>query len=122
MGLSQREASARGIEIGTVHVSLADVDRARLESATDGYAEVIYDWQRKGRIVGATIVARHAGEMIGELSLAMTAGLTLSHLSATIHPYPTQSEVLKRAGDAYSRTRLTPRLKRFFEWWMRLWR
>ena len=59
--------------------------------------------------MGAAVVAAHAGEMIGELALAMTNGLGLAALSRTVHPYPTQAEVLRRLGDAWQKTRLTPR-------------
>jgi hypothetical protein len=57
------------------------------------------------------MVASHAGEMIGELSLAITAGLRVGMLSSTIHPYPTQSEAWKKLGDAWNRKRLTPRVR-----------
>src|SRR5437870_7035979 len=67
------------------------------------------------RTLGATLVAAHAGEMISELTLAMVGGLGLGKIAATIHPYPTQAEVVKRAGDAYNRTRLTPTVRRLFE-------
>ena len=78
---------------------------------------------RAGRdtILGATLVARHAGEMISEATLAMVAGAGLGTIASTIHPYPTQAEVFKRAGDAYRRTRLTPRIRRLFEVFLR-WR
>ena len=60
------------------------------------------------------MVARHAGDMISEITLAMVAGAGLGTLSKTIHPYPTQAEAIKKAGDAYNRTRLTPRVKSIF--------
>ena len=72
------------------------------------------------KILGATVVARHAGEMINEITLAMVAGLGLATLSQVIHPYPTQAEAIKQVGDAYNRTRLTPRVRgimsRWFAW------
>jgi hypothetical protein len=76
---------------------------------------------RKGsdRILGATIVARHAGEMINELTLAMTAGLGLSAIGKTIHPYPTRSEAVRKLADAYNRTRLTPFIKKVLTAWLR---
>ena len=61
--------------------------------------------------LGATVVSRHGGEMISELALAITNGLGASSLSSTVHPYPTRSEVWRRLGDSYQRTRLTPRVK-----------
>ena len=71
---------------------------------------------RKGghRIVGATIVARHAGEMINEVTLAMTAGIGLGRLASVVHPYPTQAEVIRQVGDLCDRTRLTPTVRKLF--------
>ena len=76
---------------------------------------------RKGtdKILGATIVARHAGEMINEFSLAITNGLGISAIARTIHPYPTQAEVIKRLADAYNRTRLTPFVKNLLSGWLK---
>jgi pyruvate/2-oxoglutarate dehydrogenase complex dihydrolipoamide dehydrogenase (E3) component len=71
------------------------------------------------RILGATLVATHAGDMISEISVAMAAGMGLGTLANVIHPYPTQAEAIRKAGDAYNRTRLTPRVKRLFAWWLR---
>lgn len=93
----------------TFTVPLEDVDRALLDGESEGFARVHAD--ERGRILGATVVARHAGEMIGEMSLAMTARLRLSDLARTVHPYPTQAEALKKLGDAWQRTRLTPRAR-----------
>ena len=70
------------------------------------------------KILGATIVASRAGDIISEITLAMTNGLGLSAVHKTIHPYPTQAEVVKRLGDAYNRTRLTPLLKTVMEKWL----
>ncbi|MCG8509304.1 MAG: pyridine nucleotide-disulfide oxidoreductase, partial [Rhodospirillales bacterium] len=67
------------------------------------------------KILGATLVSRHAGESISEVTLAMVAGVGLGTLAKTIHPYPTQAEVIKKVADAYSRTRLTPTVKTVFE-------
>lgn len=65
------------------------------------------------------IVASHAGEMINEFSLAMTAGLGLSAIGKTIHPYPTQAEGIRNLADSYNRTRLTPTVKRVLSAWLR---
>ena len=91
-----------------------DVDRAILEGDDEGFLKVHV---KKGsdEILGATLVSRHAGESISEITLAMTAGVGLGVLAKTIHPYPTQAEVIKRAADAYNRTRLTPTVKSIFE-------
>jgi pyruvate/2-oxoglutarate dehydrogenase complex dihydrolipoamide dehydrogenase (E3) component len=91
------------------------VDRAVLDGETDGFATVHV---RRGsdRIVGATVVAAHAGDLIAEVALAMTRGLGLAAIADTVHPYPTQAESLKKLGDAYQRTRLTPWVAGLFRW------
>jgi pyruvate/2-oxoglutarate dehydrogenase complex dihydrolipoamide dehydrogenase (E3) component len=118
VGLTADEAAKRP-DVRTLTVPFPDVDRAILDGATEGFARVHAD--PKGRIVGATIVAPHAGEMIGEMSLAMTAGVSLGTLAGTIHPYPTQSEAWKKLGDQWNRGRLTPRVRSLFGTLMR-WR
>ena len=94
VGLYERDAVEKGIPFTTLTVPLAEVDRAVLDGETDGFARVHL---RAGtdRIIGATIVARHAGEMINEFSLAITGGLGLGAIARTIHPYPTQAEAIK---------------------------
>ncbi len=120
VGITLREADERGIAIDTVTIELARVDRAILDGGTEGFLDVHV---RKGtdRILGGTLVSRHAGESISEITLAMTAGIGLGKLASVIHPYPTQAEIIKKAGDAFNRTRLTPRIKRLFETVLR-WR
>jgi len=113
------ESNDGGPRLETITVPLADVDRAVLDEQTDGFVRVHH---MRGRLAGCTIVASHAGELIAEACYAMTHGGTLNDLSATIHPYPTQAEALRKAGDAYRRTRLTPSLRRWFERYFRLTR
>jgi pyruvate/2-oxoglutarate dehydrogenase complex dihydrolipoamide dehydrogenase (E3) component len=117
VGLYEREARQKGIDVTTLTVPLSDVDRALLDGEAEGFARVHL---KKGSdaILGATIVARHAGEMINELSLAMTAGLGLAAIGSTIHPYPTQAEGVKKLADAYNRTRLTPFVKKMLSAWL----
>lgn len=117
VGLTERTARERGIAIDTYTQELQHVDRAILDGQTEGFVK-IHVRQGTDRIVGATIVSAHAGEMISEVALAMTNRLGLKALGRTIHPYPTQSEALKRVADAWSRTRLTPFVKRLFEFWL----
>jgi pyruvate/2-oxoglutarate dehydrogenase complex dihydrolipoamide dehydrogenase (E3) component len=118
-GCYEAEAREAGIDVATITEHFEEVDRAILDGEEEGFARVHYD-RRTGKILGGTIVARHAGEMISELTLAITHGLKMSALSTTIHPYPTQAEVLRKIGDAYNRTRFSPVLqkifKRWFEW------
>jgi pyruvate/2-oxoglutarate dehydrogenase complex dihydrolipoamide dehydrogenase (E3) component len=119
-GLTAEQAAERSLAIRTFRQELAEVDRAVLDGETNGFA-MMHVRDGSDEIVGATIVARHAGEMIGEVALAMTRKLGLSALAETIHPYPTQAEVLRRLGDDYQRSRLTPRrvalLRTLFRWW-----
>jgi len=72
--------------------------------------------------VGATLVAARAGDMIGEMALAITHGIKLGQLSSAIHPYPTQGEIMRKAGDAYRRTGLTATVKKLFALWFRIFR
>ncbi|GFE62437.1 mercuric reductase [Geobacter sp. AOG2] len=118
VGLYERDAWEKGIPVSTLTVPLAEVDRAVLDGETDGFARVHL---RTGtdKIIGATIVARHAGEMINEFSLAITNGLGLGAIARTVHPYPTQAEAIKKLADAHNRTRLTPRLKKILGGWLR---
>jgi pyruvate/2-oxoglutarate dehydrogenase complex dihydrolipoamide dehydrogenase (E3) component len=120
VGLSARQAREQGVTIETFRVPLTEVDRAVLDGDMDGFGLVHV---RKGtdRIVGATLVGPHAGELIGQITLAITEGLGLSALSRTVQPYPTVADVWKKAGDAYQRTRLTPRIAGWMRTFLR-WR
>jgi len=115
VGMYEHEAE----RVQTITVPLAEVDRAVLDGQEDGFFRVHL---REGtdRILGATLVAEHAGEMIGEVALAMTAGIGLGRIGATIHPYPTQSEVFRKAADVWRRTKLTVRARRVMALFFRL--
>jgi pyruvate/2-oxoglutarate dehydrogenase complex dihydrolipoamide dehydrogenase (E3) component len=119
VGLSLRQAEKRGIAVETWEVSMADVDRAVAEGDTDGFLKV-HCKRGTDTIVGATVVGRHAGEMISEITTAMVAGFGLGGFSRVIHPYPTRAEAVRKAADAYNRSRLTPTvaglLRRWFSW------
>ena len=117
VGLYEHEAEKQGTAIQTFQQEMGQVDRAVLEGDTDGFVK-IHTQAGKDTILGATLVTRHAGEMISELTLAMVGGLGLGTLARTIHAYPTQAEAIKRAADAYNRTRLTPRVKSLFTKWL----
>ena len=112
VGASHSDVTRSDGRLRTITVALADVDRAVVDDETDGFVHVHHE---KGRIRGCTIVAPHAGEMIGEVAYAMTHGGTLSALSSTIHPYPTQAEALRKAGNVYRRQAVTPRVRRWLE-------
>ncbi len=117
VGLYERDAAARGIAVRSFVQELEEVDRAVLDGETDGFVKVHV---RAGtdKIVGATIVARHAGEMLPELTLAIGNGIGLGKIAGVIHTYPTQAEAIRKLGDAYNRTRLTPLVKRLFRAWL----
>ncbi len=117
VGLYEAEAAERGIEVTTHTQEMSRVDRAILDGEDDGFVKIHV---RKGtdRIVGATVVARHAGDLLSEITLAMVGCLGLRDVARTIHPYPTQAEAVKKLGDAYGRTRLTPLVKALFVRWL----
>ena len=111
VGMSEEEAQAKGINCNTIKIDFEDVDRALADGETEGFLKIIH---KKGsdEILGATIVATHAGEMISEVTTAIVHKIGLSKMSSVIHPYPTQAEAIKKAADTYRRTLLTPNTKR----------
>jgi pyruvate/2-oxoglutarate dehydrogenase complex dihydrolipoamide dehydrogenase (E3) component len=117
VGLYEAEARERGIEVDTYTQHLDRVDRAILEGETEGLVKVHV---RRGtdRIVGATIVAANAGDMMGEITLAMSQRIGLGKIANVIHPYPTQAEAIRKVGDLYNKTRLTPTVKNLFQRWL----
>jgi pyruvate/2-oxoglutarate dehydrogenase complex dihydrolipoamide dehydrogenase (E3) component len=117
VGLYPSDAERIGVAIDTLVQPLDDVDRAILEG-DEGLVKVHLK-KATDSIVGATIVAPHAGEMISEITLAMTAKLGLRRIGSTIHPYPTVAEAIRKLGDQYNRRRLTPSVKRLFGAWLR---
>ena len=117
VGLTERAAAEQGIAVQAFVQDFRHVDRAILEGSTDGFVKILVK-SGTDRIVGATIVADHAGEMIGEIVLAMKHRIGLGRLASVIHPYPTVAEAIRKCGDAYNKTRLTPFVKRLFERWL----
>ncbi|UCF36865.1 MAG: mercuric reductase [Acidobacteriota bacterium] len=118
VGLSESESRVRGIEIRTFKTKLSSVDRAVLDGEERGFVK-IHVGKRSDQILGATIVATSAGDMISEVTLAIVGEIGLGSLASVIHPYPTQSEAIRRTADAYNRTRLTPTVKALFERWLK---
>lgn len=113
VGLYERDAEAEGIAVDTWVRELSDVDRARLDGDDEGFVK-IHTKKGTDKILGATVVAQHAGDLISEIHVAMAAGMGLGRLSGVIHPYPTQAEAIRQVGDQYNRTRLTPFVARLF--------
>ena len=116
VGLFDYEAEAQGTAVDTFTAYIQDTDRGRADG-DDGFVK-IYVKKGSDKILGATIISRHAGEMISEITTAMMAGRGLSTLSQTIHPYPTQAEAIKKAADAWNRTWLTPTVAKLFNKWL----
>jgi len=117
VGIYVKQARERNIPVKTFTVPMHDVDRAIADGEEDGFVK-IHVREGTDTILGATIVARHAGEMINGISLAMVAGIGLRTLARVIHAYPTQAEAIKKAADAYTRTRLSPLLGWLLQKWL----
>ena len=102
VGLSEDEARAQGIAVEVTRYGLDDLDRAIADSADHGFVKVLTAPGRD-RILGATIVGAHAGELLAEFVLAMKHGLGLNKLLGTIHIYPTMSEANKYVAGNWKR-------------------
>ncbi|MDG5815451.1 mercuric reductase [Chitinispirillales bacterium ANBcel5] len=98
VGMYEKEAVAKGYQVETVTQPMSAIDRAITDSETEGFVRVHLQ-KGKNRILGASIIAKHAGEMINEITAVMNAGGALNLLSKTIYPYPTQSEAIKRVSE-----------------------
>ena len=109
VGLYAREARERSIPVRTFTVLMHDTDRAVLDGQEKGFVK-IHVREGSDEILGATIVASHAGEMINEITLAIDTGIGLSVLARTIHAYPTQANAIKAAADAFVRSQIRPPL------------
>ena len=120
IGVLPDEAVRRGWEVETYIQPFSEVDRCVIRGETDGFVKV-YVRQRSDKIVGATAVGKGASELIGALSLAMTAGVGLKQMAKTIFPYPTEGDILRRLGDQYNRGRLSPAIKWLLARWI-AWR
>ncbi len=121
VGLYEHQAKEQGVAVDTIKVGLDDVDRAVLDGEDEGFLKLVL---RKGsdEIVGATLVAHHAGDMIGALSLAITHKIGLGKFARTIFPYPTQGEVLKKAANAWNKQRLSPLAQKVLAIWFRIFK
>jgi pyruvate/2-oxoglutarate dehydrogenase complex dihydrolipoamide dehydrogenase (E3) component len=122
VGMYEKDANAKGIEVETYTFNLDEVDRAILDGEENGFARIHL---RKGtdKILGATIVAAHAGDLINEFSVVMKAGKGARIIAGTIHPYPTQAEVNKKVVNLWRKAHFSPatknKLARLFAWMRR---
>lgn len=112
VGMSEAAAKEGNVAHEVLRWSFHENDRARAERATEGLIKVVAG--KRGRVLGAAIAGAHAGELITPWVLAIDRGLPLSALAGTVVPYPTLSEVSKRAAGSYFTPRLfTPRTRMF---------
>ncbi len=119
VGMYEGDAEAAGLAIDTYKVPLEKVNRAVCDGETEGFIK-IHTKQGSDTIVGATIVASHAGEMLSEITLAIVGKLGLSTIASVIHPYPTQAEGIKAAANLYMRTKLTAFAQKALGSWLSL--
>ena len=119
VGMYEADARKSGYAVETITIPLEDNDRARLDGEAEGFLR-IHLKRGTDRILGATLVAEHAGDMISEITVAMANRVGLGGIGATIHPYPTQAEVFRRAADIWRRGKLTPRVRQAFATFFRL--
>jgi len=117
VGMYESDAQEKGIPLDTFIRPLKEVDRAIADGEEEGFVKV-HVKRGTDKILGATIVARHAGEMISEISVAMVGGLGLRTIANVIHPYPTQAEAIRQVADEYNRTRLTLFVKSVLRLWL----
>ena len=115
VGADEASLRAAGQPFSPQVFPFADADRAVTDGATRGFVKVLAD--RRGKILGATIVGGQAGELIHEFALAMRQGATLADLSGLIHAYPTLSLANRRASDAYMKGKLDGPGGRILRWW-----
>ncbi len=117
VGLYEEEALALGIKVDTYQYDMKENDRALADREALGFVKVMTK-KGSGKILGATIVSSHAGEMISEITTAMTAGIKLGKLASVIHPYPTQSSAVQKVAQLYNKKRLTPFVANLLKWWI----
>ncbi|MBM4186732.1 MAG: mercuric reductase [Gemmatimonadetes bacterium] len=118
VGLTEEMAATRGIPVDVVRVPFREVDRAVLDGETEGLFKAVLA-RGTDRIVGVSIVASHAGDLIAEGVVAMRHGLGLGAVGQAIHPYPSQAEVYRKAADQWRRGKLTPRVRRLLATWFK---
>jgi pyruvate/2-oxoglutarate dehydrogenase complex dihydrolipoamide dehydrogenase (E3) component len=115
-GMYVKEAREKNIPVSTITIPMHEVDRAIADGEEEGFVKIhIKDGTDK--ILGATVVARHAGEMISDISLAMAAGIGLRQLARVSYPYPTQAAAIKMAAITFDRAHGS----RFRAWCARKW-
>jgi pyruvate/2-oxoglutarate dehydrogenase complex dihydrolipoamide dehydrogenase (E3) component len=118
VGLTEADAVAQGLSFEVTRYNLDDLDRAIAEGERQGFVKIL---TAKGsdKILGATIVGQHAGEILGEVTFAMKHKMGLRKILQTIHPYPTWAEANKYAAGQYGLARQPAALQKWAERWFR---
>lgn len=116
VGMYEKEARERNIPVGTITIPMHEVDRAIADGEEEGFVKIHFR-QGTDKVLGATVVARHAGEMISVLSLAIARGVGLRNLAQVSYPYPTQALAIKMAANTYSRAHTSA----FHAWLSKRW-
>lgn len=114
VGLTLEQAQSQNPSVQEIRIPLTAVDRGITDGATAGFIQIVYP-MGADRILGATIVAKNAGEMLSTITLAMTQKLGLNALAQMIYPYPTQAEMIKKAADTYRKTLLTTQIRKILQ-------
>ncbi len=110
VGLTQMDADARGLKYDVARFELAEIDRAKTDTAVEGFARILIS---RGRIAGASLVGAHAGELVHELALAMRVKARVRDIAGLVHAYPTYSQIHRRAINARYSQLLYSRKTRF---------
>jgi pyruvate/2-oxoglutarate dehydrogenase complex dihydrolipoamide dehydrogenase (E3) component len=119
VGLTEQQAREQGLEPQVLRFDFRDIDRALAEGEDDGRIKLV---TRRGRILGASLLGPHAGELIHEIVLAMQTGAKIRDLSAAIHAYPTLAQVHRRAANtAYAARLFSPGTRTLVKWLHWLW-
>ena len=121
VGMYEKDARAKGMETEFFKFEMAENDRALADGQDTGFVKVMVK-KGSGHILGATIVSAHAGEMISEITTAMSSGIGLGKLADIIHPYPTQADAIRRVAGLYNKKRLTPKVANLLKWWLKFQR
>ena len=118
VGLTEEDARARFDGVKAYRYGFTDLDRAMVDGRTEGFVKVVTN--KRGRILGGTVVGNGAGDLIVPLVMAMKHGMKISSLSHVVYPYPTMVEGVKRAADSYYREQFAGRtgewLKKVVQW------
>jgi pyruvate/2-oxoglutarate dehydrogenase complex dihydrolipoamide dehydrogenase (E3) component len=115
VGLTEAEASAKGIKYHVARFPMADVDRAITDDEQSGFLKILIS---KGRVLGASLLGPHAGELIHELALAMKVNAKVKEITDLVHAYPTYAQVHRRTINSSYSHLLKARKVRFLAWFL----